>query len=194
MERARRRSSPQHDVKPAADFQAALTVLGRRPRRRERFKLNLRDADLRGANLVDARLDNASLDGARLEDAKLARVSLRNASLVGAHLERAVLVEADLKGARLDGAYLQDAVLNLANLRDVSAVARVHFEGAQLNGADLRSLWIDADDIIAGKPGESTKLPPSMTPEDRARVFERIEQLKHDKDRLSFMEFTRLLK
>jgi uncharacterized protein YjbI with pentapeptide repeats len=101
---------------PPADIQTALTVLGRRPTRKEVQRLDLRRSNLR----------RAVLRGARLEEADLDEVHLEGADLTGPHLEGATLLRAHLKGAALRGAHLQHADLDQA-----------HLEGADLTGADL---------------------------------------------------------
>jgi hypothetical protein len=82
-------------AEPAPDVQAALTALGRRPRRRrERWGM----LTLRDLHLARARLEGADLTRAWLEEADLA-----GAVLKGAKLTRAVLIEADLTRAELAG-------------------------------------------------------------------------------------------
>ncbi|WP_017622957.1 pentapeptide repeat-containing protein [Nocardiopsis chromatogenes] len=105
--------------RPSTDVQAALTVIGRRPRRPEANPVDLHETDLQGANLLGARLEHAVLLGARLEHANLVVAGLEHADLRGARLEHA-----DLRGARLEHANLRGARLEHANL-----------EGAVLTGA-----------------------------------------------------------
>ncbi|MDO0938872.1 pentapeptide repeat-containing protein [Streptomyces sp. DG2A-72] len=78
------------DRRVAADVQAALTVLGRRPQRPER--------ELRPVNLLGVWLHKADLRGANLEGAVLCR----------AHLQGADLIRTRLQGSHLDGADLRD--------------------------------------------------------------------------------------
>ena len=105
------------------DVQAALTVLGRRPRenRSELDRIRLGHTDLRNTLMRDGRLDNASLRYARLDDSHW-----ENASLVGARCRNAVLRRADFEGA-----VLRDAGLYKTDLSDVN------LKGADLRGADL---------------------------------------------------------
>jgi uncharacterized protein YjbI with pentapeptide repeats len=157
-------SSP--DPQPMADVAAAITVVGRRKPRQEdedseRYRLNLRSTDLRGAflskgyfknvifteahlekasleeanlqgNLSFAHLENASLSGAHLEQALIFFAHLENASLSGAHLETAILAQAHLEGAILKKAHLEKAILLAA-----------HLEGAHLDGAHLEGVHFD---------------------------------------------------
>ncbi|MEV5242574.1 pentapeptide repeat-containing protein [Streptomyces cinnamoneus] len=78
------------DRRVSADVQAALTVLGRRPRRAE--------LELRPVNLLGVWLHKADLRGANLEGAVLCR----------AHLRGADLIRTRLQGSHLDGADLRD--------------------------------------------------------------------------------------
>ena len=133
------------------DVQAALTVLGRRPRRPERNPPDLSRSDLRGmrldglhlpgvdlwrsdlrrAVLMDATLTDANLCWARLEGAQLSWAHLQGAALVAARLEDCVCAAADFRGTDLRGTYLQRVRFDGANL------AGANLEGAQLHGADL---------------------------------------------------------
>jgi hypothetical protein len=139
-------------IEPSADVQAALTVLGRRPRRDETPRLDLRRTDLRGADLFNARLEGADLTGAHLGRARLARAHLEAAYLTSARLERADLSIAHLRhaylgGAHLDGAYLGGAHLQGADLSDAylrrTFLGGAHLEGARLDRAHLEGAHLD---------------------------------------------------
>ncbi|AVZ77081.1 pentapeptide repeat-containing protein [Streptomyces lunaelactis] len=78
------------DPRVPADVQAALTVLGRRPRRPE--------LELRPINLIGTWLRKADLRGADLEGSVLCRANLHGADLIRTRLQ----------GAHLDGADLRD--------------------------------------------------------------------------------------
>lgn len=121
--------------RPATDVQAALTVLARRPDRREPHRIDLTDTDLRGAALPRARF-------ARI---RLARARLQGADLGEAQLQQADLVRAELQGARLDGAQLQDAQLVAAQLQGA------HLSGAQLRNADLREARLEGANLRRAK-------------------------------------------
>jgi hypothetical protein len=115
-------------VKPlrdrAPDVQAAVTVIGKRPRDRDPFTedssaevtalarqvLLLEETDLRGALLIGANLQRVHLRAACLQGAELTEADLRLAVLVGADLRGAQLQGADLRGAVLDNAVLTEAV------------------------------------------------------------------------------------
>src|SRR6266536_4518965 len=79
--------------RPAADVQAAVTVLGRR---------QLPPGGLRRLDLTGVDLQRAQLRGANLQRAQLARANLQDARLRGANLQRAQLAGANLQDARLD--------------------------------------------------------------------------------------------
>ncbi len=122
------------EVKPGADIQAILTVLGRRGRtygKGETQPLDLRQTDLRGADLFEAHLEGANLWRAHLERTKLEKAHLEGADIREAHLEGAVLREAQLGEAVLRRAHLDGAVLLKAHLEGAD------LEGAHLKGADL---------------------------------------------------------
>ena len=142
------RAAGQHG--PAADVQAALTVLGRRelpPDRLRRpdltegdlrsglWRLDLMEVDLQGAKLVRANLQNVLLSGANLKDAVLFHANLQDAMLNNANLQNAELEGANLQGAMLYGANLQDARLYGANLRS----AQLNDDGLQGARADDRT-------------------------------------------------------
>jgi uncharacterized protein YjbI with pentapeptide repeats len=156
---------PKLPDRPEADVQAALTALGRRPRRPEHRRidlsglhltsarlglLDLRDlvlhaADLREADLWGADLREANLEGADLREAHLWGADLRDANLEGADLREAHLWIADLRKAHLEHTDLSAANLEGAYLREAN-VWSADLRKAHLDGADLRKahLW-DAD-------------------------------------------------
>ncbi|WP_084597846.1 pentapeptide repeat-containing protein [Micromonospora chokoriensis] len=114
----------------AADVQAALSVLGRRPRRPERHRVDLRHTDLTGADLEEAYFVNVSLEMSVLREANLARADLRG--LMASH---AVLQDANLCGARMQKSNLEGVIGHGASLC-----------GAQLSDANLRySGFTEAD-------------------------------------------------
>jgi hypothetical protein len=108
----------------APDVQAAMTVIGKRPRVPDPFAddssaevtalakhvLLLEETDLRRALLIDANLQRVHLRAACLQGAELTGADLRLTVLVEADLRGAQLQGADLRGAILDGAVLSEAV------------------------------------------------------------------------------------
>jgi hypothetical protein len=128
----------------AADLQAALYVLGRRPPGHEAARLDISRVDLRRSYLRDARLvlircRDATLAGswlaeADLSDSDLTRTDLRGVSLKGACLRGARLQEADLRGADLTAADLRGAIADAATAwpeRFDWRAAGVHLEGEE---------------------------------------------------------------
>lgn len=116
------------DSQPDFGVVAAVTVLARRPRRRdlELDRLRLGGADLRSTLLRRGRLDRAAMRGAHLED-----IHWEHASLVEAQLDNAFMMKADLVGVNLSKASLVGADLTGADLRntdfDEATVSGAHF-------------------------------------------------------------------
>jgi hypothetical protein len=119
------------------DVQAAVTVVGRRDRKRD-----IRSIDLTRAHLSGARLGGADLRGADLASANLTGADLTGARLGGAHLSGAHLGSADLTGAHL-GADLRGA--DLARALSRADVTRADFTSANLTGANLTGARWPAD-------------------------------------------------
>jgi len=142
---------------PAADIQAALTVIGRRKAGHGKVdllgtnapKANLVGANLSGANLNYTNLSGANLSGANLSGSTLLGAKLKSASLVAANLTKispgddlfdlAPQERLDLSNARLLRADLSGAKLNFANL----------------NGADLRNAKLIGADLIGANLGHT---------------------------------------
>src|SRR5829696_368599 len=124
-------------IRPTADIQAILDVLGRvqtRAPEEYRTRLDLHEADLRGADLRGAGLRGALLRGADLRGADLRGALLREANLRGANLQGALRREANLFRANLLRADLREANLQGANLRQGANI----LQEADLRGANLR--------------------------------------------------------
>jgi uncharacterized protein YjbI with pentapeptide repeats len=130
-----------------ADFQAVVTVLGRRvrnPSSPDYVNLvgvdlrggDLHDAHFEGANLGDAHLERDDLSGAHFEGAFLGFAHLERAEFGSAHLERAALFAAHLEGATLSCAHLEGVTLGCTHL-ERATLSAAHLEGANLRGADL---------------------------------------------------------
>jgi uncharacterized protein YjbI with pentapeptide repeats len=88
---------------------------------------DLRGADLYSADLTCARLFRADLTQASLYGAALAGADLQDANLMGADLYRADLRHADLRRAQITGANLERACLTDADLRDAVYDATTRF-------------------------------------------------------------------
>jgi len=89
-------------------------------------RVNLFNANLRGAKLEHVNLGNADLRNADLREVNFDRACLRRANLGQAALSDASLFQADLSETNLNGANLSFSRLEKADLR-----------GANLSGADL---------------------------------------------------------
>ncbi|MGW2213590.1 pentapeptide repeat-containing protein [Nonomuraea sp. NPDC001684] len=124
-------------VKPRTDVQAALTVLGRRPKRPERDGLvDLSQTDLTGADLGDLTFDGAWFWRSKLRSAKLQGASFEGTVFSHADLKYAGLSYASLRGAKFYNTQLQQAVILSAKL-----------QGAVLEDADLRGAYLAATDL-----------------------------------------------
>jgi hypothetical protein len=115
------------------EVQAALTVLGRRPRiadPNQYVSLDLSSSDLRRAELSSAHLSRV-----RFRDCLLTRTSLQGSDLRGADLRRA-----DLVGSNLTGAHADLLTWWPDDFDPIAAGVRLDpsLAGADLRGADLR--------------------------------------------------------
>jgi uncharacterized protein YjbI with pentapeptide repeats len=157
-ENARASSSSDHELevesesvdvkpRPRTDIQAALTVLARRPKRREFGRLDLSGTDLRGADLRWARFDAVDLRAARLDHANLSRAKLEHAFLRHARLDHARLVYTKLNWADLIDASLNSTNLGGANLSDAD-LRGASLSGAHLREADMRRVGLSGAVLI----------------------------------------------
>ena len=157
--------APQPPPKPAADLQAALTVLGRRTRtynNGESQRLDLRNLDLRRANLSGAHLEGALLSGAHLEEANLQGIHLEEAILRAAHLEQANLSGAFMQKAFLAGAGLDGAILREAHLEE-AFVSDTRLDGADILGANFSDAFgLTWEQIKTAKRDNRTRLPADL--------------------------------
>jgi uncharacterized protein YjbI with pentapeptide repeats len=141
---------------PAADIQAALTIIGKGRKEIQKTPLNLSKAHIPQADLSGAHLPFTNLQGVVLSG---------GAFLVGADLSGTDLVDADLREALLSGADLRGAQLNRADLRGAQLVGsgivfnglELHdadLSGADLSGADLRGANVSPEQLkkACGKP------------------------------------------
>jgi uncharacterized protein YjbI with pentapeptide repeats len=141
---AQREDSPGEPEQPPTpsmrvDFQAAMTVLGRRDRAHERpdYRLDLRKVDLRRASLSKANFSGDSLSGSNLSGADLQEAVLSGADLPDAMLVSTILVRANFSEADLTGADLTGADLRRADLSRVKAPFECNMASASLHDADL---------------------------------------------------------
>jgi len=147
------------------DVQAALTVLGRLPRR------DLPRAHLQKVNLAGVNLESADLVGADLAGADLTQARLVNADLTGADLNHATLTRARFDAATLVGANLTAAVATRARLTNVDLtdatllgadLEGVNLTGATLVGADLAGVKLSGADLSGTKANMTTRLSPEQ--------------------------------
>jgi uncharacterized protein YjbI with pentapeptide repeats len=138
------------DGPPAADIQAALTVVGRRKAIGTGMP-DFANSHIPKVFLVGADLERANLIGAHQYGANLHSANLTGANLTSADLERAFLVRANLNGARLDYAKLNDAELNGANLTGahliLSKLRDAHLRGANLHSANMTGANLTSADL-----------------------------------------------
>lgn len=130
-----------------ADIQAAVQVMGRRDRRRDRLPLDLRGANLRGLELYDADLSGCYMPNADLTRVSFHRVSLKDSRLMWVKLGQAHLVDVDMSGSLLTRSYFVDTEMhqvdltkaNLSNYSNLSGadMRRVTLSDANLEDADL---------------------------------------------------------
>ncbi|HEX8984388.1 MAG TPA: pentapeptide repeat-containing protein [Bryobacteraceae bacterium] len=152
-------------IRPAADVQAVLTVIGQRNQdwESEEQSLDLNGAHLAGADFRYARLDRAGFSGADLSRADFWGASLRHAEFVGCDLTEARLREADLESANLTAARLDNATVRNSSIRGASLLG-ASLEGTSLLGADLRgSLYTTRQQFASAIVGEDTHLPDFAT-------------------------------
>ena len=152
---------------PAADVQAALTVIGRRkptPGRVDLSGVNIPRVDLSEAQLADAYLMDADLEGADLSGSHL-----KGAFLNGAHLEGAHLNRADLEGATLYEVHLEGAILAGADLEGFPDLSLAHPQRRRpRRGASRRFDLSSADGLTQAQLEEAegdaeTTLPKGLT-------------------------------
>jgi hypothetical protein len=149
------------DPRPAADVQAALTVLGRLPRRPGVSRGDLSNAQLTGAHLDGADLSGARLSGVNLSGAWLGDTDLSDAYLAGANLSGArILYGSDLSGALLDdadlaGAWLGDATSPYRDDHGDATLPAVRGKATSVAGLTQHQLSLARGD-------ERTRLPPGL--------------------------------
>ncbi|MFF3819416.1 pentapeptide repeat-containing protein [Streptomyces bluensis] len=152
-------SSPKsgfNGVKPGGAVQAALTVLGRRPIRPEKNRIDLRNSDLRGADLSSAYLVRFNFSGSDLRGADLSASHLHGVNLRDTRLDGACFVESLLDGCFLDGAQGSDVNFNCAILRE-AGFGEANLSTVDFSGADLwASKWVGS--VINGANFESADL------------------------------------
>jgi Pentapeptide repeats (8 copies) len=148
-------SGPEQSGRPRLDVQAAMTLLGKKVRRRDSddsVRLDLSGLDLSNMNLAGAQLPGVLLSGSNLRgaclreanlewavliDANLEMADLTGACLCGADLESVVAEHADFSEADLECAELSHARLNGVDFEHAN-ITDAKFYQTQIKGADLR--------------------------------------------------------
>jgi uncharacterized protein YjbI with pentapeptide repeats len=148
--------APEMPEPLAADVQAAMTALARRPERDEEFPIDLRRTTLAGLELTPgARLAGANLAEATLTRATLVGANLDGANLTGANLVRAALTGADLGGAKLTRANLAVATLSEANLVRATLIG-ANLTLAKMTEADLTEAALTGANLFGAALNRAT--------------------------------------
>ncbi|WP_078504135.1 pentapeptide repeat-containing protein [Streptomyces viridochromogenes] len=119
--------------KPSVVVQAALSVLGRRPIRVEKNRIDLRNVDLRGADISSGYFVGLDFTGS----------DLRGADCSASHLHGVVLRE-----TQLDGAYFVEALMDGCFLDEAKGVG-VNFNSAVLSRASFGECELSEVDFSA---------------------------------------------
>lgn len=134
----------------AADIQAALTVIGRKPLvcrvmwrlirhtdRQGEQQINIGLTNLSKARLRHANLREANLYSTNLQQADLQQINLQSANLQSANLQACNLHKANLQAANLQNSNLEEATLDRANLQQANLYS-ANLRGANLYSANLQ--------------------------------------------------------
>jgi hypothetical protein len=132
----------------ASDVQTALTVLGRRPVRKELPALNLVATDLRRAYLHGLRFSGAVMNDAWFDFSDLGEADLSGCHLKGATFNHTWMRAADLGGARLKDADFRFAYLREAKLSSIE-VSSANFNEAALTEDQERYMQAHKDEQIS---------------------------------------------
>lgn len=123
---------------------------------------NIEGADFQGANLHRAVLRHLPLRKARLEGANFGEAQLQKCDLEGVDLPDAQFPSANLAGAWLTGSKIPRGNFAKANLRD-TGLADIHWEEADLRGADLRGCTFHMGSTRCGLVGSPYPMEGSKT-------------------------------
>ncbi|MET7816272.1 pentapeptide repeat-containing protein [Streptomyces sp. NPDC005395] len=116
-------------LRPPADIQAAMTIIGHRPERNEDFEIDLRHAYLRGCELTKCNFANADFSDANLQDTSLTEVDFSHA----------VFREADFSNSNWDRVKMTWAHLSGSRLHETRIYSRIDLSHAQAGYSD----WSD---------------------------------------------------
>lgn len=154
------RGAAEAAARPPADVQAALTVIGRRSKKRCDYERQLRESagdtsayrlDLTRSNLagvvLNGNFDHAQFDRSSLTFSRIRGVSLVSTSFFAAHGEgarvhRADLTEAQLMNSHWEGAYFEEATADKADAYGVN------LEGATFKSSTLTAVELGAGELL----------------------------------------------
>ncbi|RAO40510.1 Non-specific serine/threonine protein kinase [Micromonospora saelicesensis] len=140
-------------TEPGPDVQAALSVLGNRPRSGRTRQvivdlsgLNLQGVNLSGTSFVGANFTNCdlrrtNLQGVNLNGADLRCVDLSNVRISGATIERADLENAKMNGSTIFESSLQDSRMSKAQLAG-ARIIKTNLQRVELMRANLRGVLL----------------------------------------------------
>ena len=166
------------ELKPYADVQAALTVIGRRSEKRREleqknqhnrsasfaFRLDLRECHLAGVNLSELHLERADFSGSCLEGAILANTHFEGAFFSDTHFEGTFFFDTYVDGAVFRDTYLQGARFIRTDFAHAICL------GMHLEGADLFYAHDVTREMLENSYGdETTKLPEGLTRPENER-------------------------
>ncbi len=141
--------------------------------RSPRYRLDLRNTNLRGADLTGGRFDRADfraaqLQGAKLDDAYMQGAKLDDADMQGASFRKAQMQGCDLFMAQVQGASFVSAQMQGAN------IVRTRVQGADLGDASLAGAhtrmvdWttvdLTAEQVVSTNGDGSVVLPAGVKP------------------------------
>ena len=123
---------------------------------------DIEGADFQGANLQRAVLHHLPLRKAHLDGADFSKARLQKCDLEGVDLPDAQFSSANLSGAWLTGSKIPRGNFAKANLRD-TGLAGIHWEDADLQGADLRGCSFHMGSTRCGLVGSPYPMEGSKT-------------------------------
>ncbi|MEU9190307.1 pentapeptide repeat-containing protein [Streptomyces sp. NPDC048484] len=149
----------QPEARIRDDAQAALSVLGRRPERPERIRIDLSGANLKHANLERACLSRADFSNADLSNARADGANFDKAYCVKANLTHILLRDASVQEVNFLGSNLTQAKLSRTDLRK-SGFITAKLQSTNLEGSNLiGAVYLTVDMLLDCNITERTQLP-----------------------------------
>ena len=129
-----------------------------------RFRINLWEADLKGARIAEAKLHGAVLNGVCMASAYGNEADLSCASMTGANLHRALFIWANFDQARMSSCDMSQAVFQDASFIDTdlgsnlseSDFSYAYMSNANLGIANLTNAQLQETDLSGAKFSEGT--------------------------------------